>query len=133
MTSSCVIVEPVATDQTVRSAEFQEIDVIAERLPELFVADSPTGRHSGEELEPVTGCQTFRAVVAEVELDEISLVKVVGGAARETLIALRERPVGAKFAHHVHEERSDVVLVEPAAVVQAGVEIEGLVGVGFSV
>ena len=72
------IVEPVAAHDTVRTADFQEIDVIAERFPEFLVADGPADRYGGEELEAVAFGQTLRTVVSEIELGEVALVEIIG-------------------------------------------------------
>ena len=104
MPASFIVVESIAADKTVGAADFEEVDIFADRLPEFFTADCPAQRHGGEELETVFGGQTLRSVVAEIEFREITLIEVICHTTRKSLITLRKRFLRAIIAHHVHQQ-----------------------------
>ena len=94
---------PIWSLPTVGGFEFDHADHVADRCEEFFVRDDVPHGDRREETEAVVGREVLRAVVAEVTLDEVAVVVVVGDTARNALMAVGKRffrVVGA-FAHVV--------------------------------
>ena len=113
----------VVTDRTVRSADFQNVDLVAQRLPERLVADHVTDGIRGEETEALARGEVLRTVVTEVELGEVLVAEGVGHAAGDTDIPVGPRlQIGGRTQHalaaHVEQEQgAHAVIVGEYAVV----------------
>ena len=62
---------------------------MAEWGKEFFIGYHPSQRDSWEEFKAVTFGQTFGSVVTEVNFSKVTLVKIVGEASGESLVAVR--------------------------------------------
>lgn len=88
---TAVAADLVVAHQTVGGFEFDHADHVADRCEEFFVRDDVPHGDRREETEAVVGREVLRAVVAEVTLDEVAVVVVVGDTARNALMAVGKR------------------------------------------
>ena len=123
------LAQGVVARQTVRYADLQVADRLADAVPERLVGDHPAGRRRGEETPAFAGSEVLRAVVAEAGLEQVAVVESVGHAACHALLAVGQQVLLARagdvvllLVHAVDEHGSHVVFAEFAGVVQRGLQ-----------
>ena len=77
----------VVADQAVGRTQFQVGDDPFPAAEELFVGNDPTATDRREESPPLVAGETLRTVVAEIELQQVTGVVVVGETSRKAEIA----------------------------------------------
>ena len=127
-----VAADLVVTHDTVGGFELHQVEHVAQRSEEFLLGKHPTDGTRREEAETMAGREVFGAVVAEVTLDEIAVVVVVGDTAGDTLMAVGQCLLGVGLGRVgdvllrllIEEQGTDGVPAEGPGVVERRLEIE---------
>ena len=117
----------VAADQAVRVADFHLRPPGHGPFPPPLLRRNPSHGHRREESVAVFGRELFRSRVAEVALEQVFVLVVVGHAAHESLRAVGEIRGLDVLALVEQRQRRDGVVAERAVVVHRPFPVEGRV------